>query len=201
MIVHDGFWERGPRLGREGRRWRYRKLYLAAQNWLKAHTKVDPEDPETEPLVERMVSHLEATPGGLLSWSDEPTYRGPGYASGAWRFREDEAARRLPEAFNAAAAAEDQSDFPDLDSWLDAERRGTLYAAAPLEVQGADLLGRHSKAAGQFFEARNRVRAHWPRRCRACDAEFRPERNGMVRCAACRAGNKSAGPRQRREEA
>lgn len=179
MIGHQEYWDDVPPLGREGRRWLRRRVYTTTQEWLRAKTKVDPEDLDAAPLIDALVCDLVAEPEELFTWVDEEHFLGRGYSSGHYVFKQDVVLRRLPELFAATAQRLDATEFPEMDDWLDALQRDVLYAPGPTEQSRAFLLERSGV-----------------RICRVCRAGFAPDRRTAVRCPRCRAGRKAPAKRR-----
>ena len=71
---------------------------------------------------------------------------------------------------------------PDLERWFNAALAGKLAWDGPKEQAGytfvADPRG--------FVQAQRRRRTAWPRLCRSCEREFKPDRNGLKNCLDCR---------------
>jgi hypothetical protein len=107
----------------------------------------------------------------------------PGSPPGYWELNKELLKKDLPEAFRWAVTAVGANEMPDLDTFLKDPSRG--LGVAPREPEGRGLLSDPKIRAG-WFAATRRRREHWPRPCRTCGEDFRPERRRAVRCAACR---------------
>ncbi len=112
MICHKEYWDDVPPLGRTGRRWLRRRLYLETQYWLQKQTKVDPEDPENGQFVKTLVSELAAEPLSVLRWVDAEEFSGRGFSSGDYVLDLEDVARLLPELFAAWHSALTLRIFP-----------------------------------------------------------------------------------------
>lgn len=174
MFLHQGYWDDVPPLGGAGRRWLRRRLYVITTRWIREQTKVNPGDRRAALLISVLVRELAAEPAYVLVWVDKTEWAGPGFASGHYFIREDAVLRRLPELFPQAAQLVDAGNFPQLDDWLDAWRRGILYSPVPREPSRTELFNRLGLRA-----------------CRDCRASFPLDRRGVVRCPTCRAVRKA----------
>ena len=80
-----------------------------------------------------------------------------------------------------AAKAEEARKYSDLDSWLEALHAGQLEWDGPSEQDGEELVDDR----WDFQKVARHRRSHWPKRCRVCGAQFRPEPANVKSCSSC----------------
>lgn len=93
-----------------------------------------------------------------------------------------------------AGKDEEARKYTDLDSWLEALHTGQLEWDGPSEREGCELVADIHK----FCYGRNQRRRTWPRLCRGCSTEFRPDRANARNCPDCRA-KRRAKPRAKQQ--
>ena len=87
----------------------------------------------------------------------------------------------VKKAQKAVARNRDAENYPDLDSWLEGLHAGQLEWDGPSEKDGEKLVDDRR----DFQKVARHRRNHWPKRCRVCDAQFRPEPANVKSCSSC----------------
>ena len=87
----------------------------------------------------------------------------------------------LDMAAGAQAEVREAERFTDLDTWLEALHAGQLEWDGPSEQDGEKLVDDR----WDFQKVARHRRRHWPKRCRVCGAQFRPEPVNVKSCSSC----------------
>ena len=100
-------------------------------------------------------------------------------------YQSKEVGRRCPcvrgMAMEALAEVREAQRFTDLDTWLEALHAGQLEWDGPSEKDGEKLVDNR----WDFQKVARHRRNHWPKRCRVCGAQFRPEPANVKSCGSC----------------
>lgn len=190
-------------LGAEGQEWLERKIEQLVRRGYSALMGPHASDETRRELVAWYAEHWR----DYVCWEDSDYfYPEDGGARGLWRFLTAKAERDMGHAMAETMAARHRRAveeerarvavlYPTVDAWLAAASAGTLPVCAPHERSAGDLLPEEQHAA--YCERRNRMQDRWPRLCKECGSEFRPERRHGVRCLECRRQRKAKDGQER----
>ena len=89
-------------------------------------------------------------------------------------------------ARNALAGVRESKAYANLDNWLDALMAGNLEWSGPSEPSGYAMV----EDADTFIHTVSIRQRHWPRGCKSCSEEFRPDRANAKNCPTCRAAKR-----------
>ena len=173
-----------PRVTAKVLRW-YR---LRLADWFRdMHGEID------SALLDGLAEWFAQRPDEFLIWKAEDVYRGGTYNLGCWRLdfaamkpalgpaiREIEAEQRL-RAY-ASLGPVTGADVDAAIARLEGEEPLTPEPEAETFFPGAG-----SPERSRYFDNLYRVQDHWPKPCRTCGDEFRPDRMNARTCTECRA--------------
>ena len=91
-------------------------------------------------------------------------------------------------ARDEVTARREASAYPDLDAWLAALLAGKIARSGPSEPSGYTMVA----DATSFITAKKMRQRTWPRLCRTCSTEFKPDRGNVKHCVDCRAKRRAA---------
>jgi hypothetical protein len=151
----------------------------------------------TPSRLAQLVDWYSEHPKEFLIWQADEEFRGGWQRMGGWRLNMVAVQEALPRAERDIEADQRRVAYAAMGPITEATvsaALAVLLGEAPLTKEpyaGNIYTDGNGPAAMRWYENRNRIHAHWPRACRECRQEFRPDFNGAVRCPGCRAAAKA----------
>ena len=148
--------------------------------WERCRQLADPEILQwaVEWYCEHIADFIRDDPGDTFCVDDIHNHEAVSYQRGAVY---DKCWDVLDMAAGAQAEVREAQRFTDLDTWLEALHAGQLEWDGPSEKDGEKLVDDR----WDFQKVARHRRNHWPKRCRVCGAQFRPEPANVKSCSSC----------------
>ena len=141
---------------------------------------------------EHIADFIRDDPGDTFCVDDIHNHEAVSYQRGAVY---DKCWAVLDSATAALERMQEAKQYETLDAWLAALHAGELGWGGPGEKDGEELVDDRR----DFRKIARRRRNHWPKRCRVCGEQFRPEPANVKSCGSCLAEIRAERQAKRRD--